>query len=108
MDDIWMDRLSEYLDSEMERPERDALEAHLAECPACTALLSDLKKVRAMGRDRKELPVPEEIWPRIERAIAQGGAAATGLSAEREPGDARIQRLDLPARARFSVSLPEL
>src|SRR5436853_4074916 len=101
MHDMWTDRLSEYLNGEMERSERETLEGHLADCASCSALLSDLETVRALARDRKEMPVPEEIWPRIERAIAQGGAT-------REPGDARIRRVDLPARARFSITLPEL
>jgi len=100
MRDIWMDRLSEYLDGEMERSEREALEAHLAECGECPAVLADLKKVRARARDRREMPVPEGIWPRIERVIAQGGAATSVTNTP-------ITRLVLPGRAR-SFSLPEL
>src|SRR5207253_132796 len=102
MHDIWMDRLSEYLDGEMERPERETLEAHLAACAECAGVLADLEKVRARARARKEMPLPEQIWPRIERAIAPGGAAAP------ERGIARIARLGLPARARSSFSLPDL
>lgn len=98
MHDLWMDRLSEYLDNEMERSERDALEAHLAKCAECPAVLVELRKVRARARDRSESPVPEEIWPRIERAIASGGTK----------GPARITRLGLPARIRSSFSLPEV
>jgi len=99
MRDTWMDRLSEYLDSEMERSEREALEAHLAECRECAAVLADLKKVRARARDRAELPVPGGIWSGIERSIAQGGSSPRVVSVTR-PG--------LSGRARFSYSLPQL
>src|SRR5690242_5847773 len=94
MHDTWMDRLSEYLDNEMEHPERDALEAHLATCAECPAVLAELKKVRARARDRNEMPVPAGVWQGIERAIASGGP--------------RITRLSLPARVRSSFSLPEV
>jgi anti-sigma factor RsiW len=97
MHDIWTDRLSDYLDGEMERTERDALEAHLETCAECPAVLAELTKVRARARDRSELPVPEEIWPRLERAIASGGTATPVT---------RITRL--PARVRSSFSLPEV
>src|SRR5262249_49928934 len=38
--------LSAYSDGELEGPEREALEVHLATCGACTKKLSDLKRLR--------------------------------------------------------------
>ena len=37
MHDTWNDRLSEYLDGELEPRERAALETHLAGCVECRA-----------------------------------------------------------------------
>ena len=92
MHDIGTERLSEYLDGEMEHADRQALEAHLRECAECAAILADLEKVRARARDLNDAPLPSEIWPSIERAI-------------RAP---RVTKLGLPPRARFNFTLPEL
>ncbi|HXF59017.1 MAG TPA: anti-sigma factor [Candidatus Saccharimonadales bacterium] len=91
MPDTWMERLSEYLDGAMDRSEREALEAHLTQCPECPAVLADLKRVRAKARELDETPVPKEIWSRIERSIA--------------PETVRITR---PRRGGSSFSLPQL
>ena len=95
MHDTWMERLSEYLDGEMDRAERDALEAHVKGCPECAAALADLRKVRAKARELNDAPVPPEIWSRIERAIEA-------------PAAPRILELGRSERGRFAISLPEL
>src|SRR2546426_515570 len=58
MHDPWMDRLSEYLDEELERSERERLEEHLTQCPDCRSVLADLKAVRARARGLTKAPVP--------------------------------------------------
>jgi anti-sigma factor RsiW len=100
MPDIWMERLSEYLDGAMDRSEREALEAHLTECPECSGAIAELRQVRARARELSEMPVPKEIWSRIERAI--GGTTPV----LREPGPVRITRLG--GGGGFSFSLPQL
>jgi anti-sigma factor RsiW len=45
MNDIWTNRLSEYLDGELDNEERAALEAHLATCGQCYATLGELSQV---------------------------------------------------------------
>ena len=42
MSDQWMDRLSDYLDGELDEGERVALEAHLRTCPDCSAVVLSL------------------------------------------------------------------
>ncbi|HZI89542.1 MAG TPA: zf-HC2 domain-containing protein, partial [Candidatus Polarisedimenticolia bacterium] len=96
-----MERLSEYLDGGMERPEREALEAHLRDCSECAGVLEDLERVRARARELNEAPVPKELWSRIERAIAPGAVT-------HESAAPRVTRLTLPGRGRFAFSLPEL
>src|SRR6185503_11783524 len=100
MPDTWMERLSEYLDGAMDRSEREALEAHLTDSPECSGVLAELKRVRAKARELSDMPVPKEIWSRIERAIAPGSAS------DPVPGPVRITRLG--GRGGFSFSLPEL
>src|SRR5262249_33425382 len=70
MQDPWMERLSDYLDGDLDRADRESLEAHLKECAECAAVLGELRKVRARARELNDAPVPPELWPRIEKAIA--------------------------------------
>jgi anti-sigma factor RsiW len=93
-----MERLSEYLDGELDGPERETLEAHLRQCAECARVLEDLRKVRARARELTRVPAPAELWPRIEKAIAQGGGAAASPT---------ITPLGSPRASRF-FSLPEL
>jgi hypothetical protein len=92
MHDAWKDRLSEYLDSELDPAEREAMEAHLMDCVECAATLAQLRQVRDRARALETAPVPPEIWSRIEDSIARPKAAPA-----------------VPRRGRFSsFTLPEL
>jgi hypothetical protein len=101
MQDPWMERLSEYLDGELDRSDRETLEAHLQQCAECARVLEDLGKVRAQAREMPRPPAPAELWPRIEKAIAEGGVARPGAESD------KITLLGPPRRTRF-FSLPEL
>ena len=52
MHDEWNDRLSEYLDGELEPAEQRALEAHLAGCAECRADLRLASRRRDRGPSR--------------------------------------------------------
>jgi len=107
MQDVWMERLSEYLDGEMDRSERASLEGHLEECAECAAVLADLKRVRARARELCPVPVPEDLWPRIETAIAEA-RTKTPRAAPDASMPARVIRIRHPGGGRASFSLPEL
>jgi anti-sigma factor RsiW len=81
----WTDKLSEYLDDELAGHERAAVEAHLAQCRECTAILNDLRRV---------------VW--------QAHAAAGDISRPRTdlwPGVAgRIERVRQPRRIALTMS----
>src|SRR2546428_11540336 len=107
MQDAWMDRLSEYLDGDMDRSERASLETHLERCAECAAVLEDLKRVRARAHELGAMPVPADLWPRIEAAIAEGRIGTSPTT----PGSsvpARVTRLGPARGGRTSFSLPEL
>ena len=72
MNDQWPDRLSEYLDDELTPAERAALDAHLAGCATCRAVLDDLTRVRARARALPDQRPANDLWPAIARQIATG------------------------------------
>jgi anti-sigma factor RsiW len=85
MHEEWTDRLSDYLDGELEAADEAAVEAHLRECPECNAVLNDLKRVVARAQALDVRPPERDLWP--------------GVSA-------RIDRLAPPRR--ISFTLPQL
>jgi hypothetical protein len=63
--DDWTDRLSEYLDGDLSHAERTALEAHLAGCGDCRAVLGELRAVVATARTLPDLPPAHDLWAGI-------------------------------------------
>jgi anti-sigma factor RsiW len=65
-EDPWVDRLSEYLDGDLSARERLEIEAHLAGCAACTAVLRELGDVVARAnRMRLDSPPTRDLWPGV-------------------------------------------
>jgi Putative zinc-finger len=105
MQDAWMNRLSEYLDEELDPEEYRALEEHLGVCPECASTLAELRQVRARARDLEDAPPPASLWTRIEAGILARrtisfpeGAIAPERSVESGRGRDR----------RLSFSVPQL
>lgn len=67
--DRWTDRLSDYLDGEMDRPERERLEEHLASCATCAAVLADLESIASRAAALDDIPPSRDLWPEIEARI---------------------------------------
>ena len=98
MKDIWTNRLSEYLDGELDNAERAALEAHLATCGQCYATLGELRQVIARAQALQDTPPANELWPEIRaRMIEESG---TRLTPARRPA--------VSPHRRFSFSVPQL
>jgi anti-sigma factor RsiW len=74
--DRWTDRLSEYLDGELAAAERDALEAHLAECARCAAVLADLRGLVSAARTLPDRAPEHDLWPELARRIESGPSRA--------------------------------
>lgn len=92
MNDQWTDRLSEYLDGELDDGERVALEAHLVSCADCTSVLADLRRVVARAQALDDRPPTRDLWAGIAERI---GVSTDDLAARR-------------ARRRVSFTVPQL
>ena len=93
MNDNWTNRLSEYIDGELDATEREALEAHLATCGHCYAILGDLRQVVARAKTLQDTAPATNLWTGIAREI------------RREQAPARRDRL---GRRRFSLTVGQL
>lgn len=96
MNDQWTNRLSEYIDGELDGAERATLEAHLETCGQCYATLGELRQVIARTKRLEDTPPVNDLWPNIAREIRR----------ERLP-----ERPDHPARLarrRFSLTVGQL
>jgi anti-sigma factor RsiW len=98
MSDRWMDRLSDYLDGELDEGERVTLEAHLQTCADCAAVLADLRRVVNRARMAEVEPPRRDLWPGIAARI---GATPASSAVTVEPAAPRPER-------RWSFSLPQL
>jgi Putative zinc-finger len=94
MQDEWTGRLSEYLDDELTPDERRGLEAHLAGCADCTAMLDELTRVVERARTLTPRPPQADLW----NGIAERIGAPTGAVTRFHAGD----------RWRVSFTLPQL
>lgn len=68
--DPWVDRLSEYVDGELDASTRDALEAHLPTCAECRATRDALVRVVARAKHVRDREPTKDLWTPIESAIA--------------------------------------
>jgi len=84
MDDAWRDRLSEYLDGELSVEERRACERHVEACPACAAVLTDLRDVVARAQRLEDQPPARDLWAEV------------------------ADRVRAPRRRRVAFSVPQL
>ena len=92
------ERLSAYLDGDLDAPERRAVERHLAVCRECAAVLDDLDRLARAAGELEDREPATDLWPAIAgrlKARPQGRIV---------PIDAARTR----ARRRFSFTMPQL
>ncbi len=64
--DLYTNRLSDYLDGEdLTPPERSDIEAHLAACSECRAMLDELREVAAVAAGLPDRAPDSELWSGI-------------------------------------------
>jgi anti-sigma factor RsiW len=93
MNDLWTNRLSEYLDGELDGTERAALEAHLATCGQCFATLGELRQVVARAKSLEDTPPATDLWSGIATRIRRGAVVDRPVGRDRR---------------RFSLTIPQL
>jgi anti-sigma factor RsiW len=69
-------QIDDYVDGTLAEAARAALEAHLALCPACRALASDLGAIRAASLALERHVPPPHVWTRLSASI-DGGTGQT-------------------------------
>src|SRR5687768_302623 len=111
-EDLWTDRLSDYLDGELDADERAQLEHHLERCAACSATLAELSVVVERARALVPTEPARDLWPQIAGAIGAPRRRETaGLADDGAAGPPQGEVLSLPVRSaprRVSFSLPQL
>jgi anti-sigma factor RsiW len=63
------EKLSEYIDDELDPAKCDTIEAHLKQCEPCQVCLATLKQTVALCRELKSSPMPDEASRRLRRMI---------------------------------------
>jgi hypothetical protein len=104
MHEEWTDRLSDYLDGELTPDEAAAVDAHLRDCEACTAVLNDLKRVVARAQAAAALarPPQADLWAGIAARIDAGGAPQAA------PVRAHVATFAPRPARRVTFTLPQL
>lgn len=90
------DRIDPFLDGELPRPEEEALEAHLPDCPDCRSELAMARRLREAMRDGLPLlACPPEVTAEVLRIARQeAGETATGTAPRpRRPSPGLAERL---------------
>lgn len=101
-----LDVLSDYLDDDLAPPARASVDAHLAECDQCRAVVADLAALRRTAtawRDA-EAVTAADLWPGIAARLAGPRELAPGGAPPAATPGPRIAWY----RRRWSVGLPEL
>jgi len=88
--------LSDYLDGVLAPALRDAVVAHLENCPSCAASLSRLERTCALVRGGARVPDPGDdyragFWPRLEGQLEHGEESRTSVTE-------RLRRMLFPGR----------
>jgi len=94
MDEHLAERLSAYVDGELEGEARVTAEAHLTACAECRSAVQDLRRVVSLARALDDRPPAQDLWPAVAERI---GAAP------------RADIIPLASRRRrFAFSVPQL
>ena len=65
------ERLSEYLDGDLEEELRSRIDGHMDDCPPCTVFLEDLRRTVAWVRDAGPSPLTAEQREELRRACRE-------------------------------------
>jgi anti-sigma factor RsiW len=67
----YFDRISEYLDGELEQDICHEIDAHLRECPECRRCVESLKKTVELCREGAREEIPQDAKERLKSALRE-------------------------------------
>jgi anti-sigma factor RsiW len=82
--DPWTDRLSAYVDGELDAEAVAELERHLEDCPACSDVVADLRAIVATAPSYDGRMPGRDLWPAIAERIDH--TRAVGFPSQVSPG----------------------
>lgn len=91
----WTDRLSDFLDGELEADDHTAVESHLAECGSCRRTLEELRRVRDRAAALGPVEPDRDLWAGI--------AATIDAPPTERPAGTRIIELPTAERQRREI-----
>jgi len=91
MTDRWTERLSEYVDGDLNDRDREAIEAHLPTCATCRETVAELRELLSQARALEPSPPAVDLWPSIAARIEAGSRPAS----MRQPARWKAWRLTL-------------
>jgi hypothetical protein len=94
MHDAFTDRLSDYIDGELDPRQHSEVAAHLAQCPACREVANDLRAVAARAASLPDMAPQGDLWAGVSDRIGVESRRVTAFT----PRGGR----------RFSFTLPQL
>lgn len=97
----WTERLSPYLDGELDAAESAELEAHLDACADCRDVLRDLRAVVESSSALEDRPPANDLWPAIADRLGPRPDVVPIESGRTGTGRGRRIR-------RFSFTLPQI
>jgi hypothetical protein len=98
----WTDKLSDYLDQELDAHDREAVERHIATCSACHGTLAELRQVMARAETLEPRMPERDLWAGIADRI---GADPAHEVPKVIPFESKRPRWWAP---RFTLSAPQL
>ena len=63
------EKLSEYIDGELDHTTCEEIERHAKNCVACFSCMETLKKTVALCKNAQEQPVPQEFSKKLQEII---------------------------------------
>jgi anti-sigma factor RsiW len=63
------ERWSDYVDGDLSPADRRDFDLHLASCPACTALVEDIRRVVARAGALEDRPPRQDLWPAVSAKV---------------------------------------
>ncbi|MGQ0733141.1 MAG: anti-sigma factor family protein [Acidobacteriota bacterium] len=93
----WTERLSEYLDDELEPADRAACSAHVATCAQCRETLDELRHVVGVAQAEGDLEPAADLWPGILARIEASPRSVARASAPRGQWTFNLAQLALAA-----------